>query len=288
VNPTPRPLEPTTVTPAVLRGWPLPPPGEDKNRRGRVLIVGGSEQTPGAVRLAAEAALRAGAGKLQIATVGSTAAALAVAVPEALVLSVPEAGGEVAPSQALVDAAAEADAVLIGPGVGEVERFAAVMALLVPRLHRGVVIDAGGLAYVGADGSLPERTVLTPNRTELALAVGIREVVDPGGATLELARRTKVVVTSGGSESWTATPDGELWRDQTGSAGLGVSGSGDVFAGIVTGLLARGAEPAQAAVWATHVHGRTGDRLASAIGRVGFLARELLPEIPRVLAEIEV
>jgi NAD(P)H-hydrate repair Nnr-like enzyme with NAD(P)H-hydrate dehydratase domain len=67
-----------------------------------------------------------------------------------------------------------------------------------------------------------------------------------------------------------------------------VSGSGDVFAGLVTGLTARGAEPPQAAVWATHLHGRAGDRLASAVGRIGYLAREIPGEVPRVLDEIEV
>ena len=70
------------------------------------------------------------------------------------------------------------------------------------------------------------------------------------------------------------------------AAGLGVSGSGDVRAGITAGLLARGADPAQAAVWAAFLHGRCGERLASSVGRLGFLARELPPEIPRVLAEI--
>jgi NAD(P)H-hydrate repair Nnr-like enzyme with NAD(P)H-hydrate dehydratase domain len=95
-------------------------------------------------------------------------------------------------------------------------------------------------------------------------------------------------VSCGGPESWTATADGRLWWDQTGGAGLAVSGSGDVFAGIVTGLAARGAEPEQAAVWASQLHGRAGDRLAATVGRIGYLAREIPAEVPRVLAEIEV
>jgi len=66
-----------------------------------------------------------------------------------------------------------------------------------------------------------------------------------------------------------------------------VSGSGDVRAGIAAGLLARGAQPAQAAVWSAYLHGRAGERLASTVGRLGFLARDLLPVIPAVLSEIE-
>jgi ADP-dependent NAD(P)H-hydrate dehydratase len=288
--------EPVTVTSTILREWRLPEPEGNKESRGRTLIVGGSNQTPGAVLLAAEAALRSGAGKLQVATVASLAAAVAVALPEALVLPLPERGGDIAPEAAedILGLAEGASSVLLGPGIRNIEQGIELLAAVVPKLRGPVVVDAGGTAYVGADHTVLHRldgqAVLTPNRKELALTLGIRldEVEeDPAGATLELARRTLVTVTSGGEESWTATPDGGLWRDQTGGVGLGVSGSGDVFAGIVCGLTARGATPAQAAVWAAHLHGRAGDRLASAVGRVGFLARELPPEVPRVLAEIE-
>ena len=68
--------------------------------------------------------------------------------------------------------------------------------------------------------------------------------------------------------------------------GLGVSGSGDVQAGIVTGLLARGADPVQAAVWGAFLHARPGERLAASVGAVGYLASELLGEVPRVLSEL--
>src|SRR5689334_16637276 len=110
---------PERVTPALLRGWPLPAPGGDKESRGRILLIGGTGLTPGAVLLAGEAALRAGAGKLQVATVESVAPALAVALPEALVLPLPaDRRGGIAGKAAeqLVDAADGADAVLVGPG----------------------------------------------------------------------------------------------------------------------------------------------------------------------------
>jgi NAD(P)H-hydrate repair Nnr-like enzyme with NAD(P)H-hydrate dehydratase domain len=131
--------------------------------------------------------------------------------------------------------------------------------------------------------------VLTPNPTEIAISLHADDEeieADPAGAALDLARRARAVVALGGVTSWIATPDGDLWQDDSGGAGLGVSGSGDVQAGIVGGLLARGAEPAQTAVWATYLHGRAGERLGSSVGRLGFLARELPPEIPRALAEV--
>ena len=290
--------EPIDVTAAVLRAWRLPDPGPDKESRGRTLIVGGSRQTPGAVLLAAEAALRSGAGKLQVATVQSVASSLAIAVPEALVLGLAETDeGAIAASAAddIVELAEEASAVLIGPGMIGEDPTTSFMAAIVPRLRGPLVIDALGLAYLTQDLSrvahLDGRVVLTPNRRELAimLASDQKEIeADPCSAALAAATRTRATVAVGGAETWTAAPDGSTWRDPSGGVGLGVSGSGDVFAGIVTGLSARGADPAQAAVWASFLHGRAGDRLASAIGRLGFLAREVPACIPLVLSEIEV
>jgi len=94
------------------------------------------------------------------------------------------------------------------------------------------------------------------------------------------ADRGAVVVTRG----WVATPDGRLWRDDAGSPVLATSGSGDVLAGLVGGLLARGAEPAQAGCWGQYLHGRAGVRRSQ--GAVGLLARELLDEVPHLLADL--
>ncbi|MDQ1673012.1 MAG: ADP-dependent NAD(P)H-hydrate dehydratase, partial [Frankiaceae bacterium] len=85
-----------------------------------------------------------------------------------------------------------------------------------------------------------------------------------------------------------AAPDGRPWHDEAGGIGLGTSGSGDVLAGVAVGLLARGADPAQAAAWAVHLHGSAGDAMAATVGRLGFLAGELLDQVPRILASLEV
>ena len=98
-----------------------------------------------------------------------------------------------------------------------------------------------------------------------------------------MAARYDAVVSTRG---WVVTPGGAAWRDEAGGAGLGTSGSGDVLAGVVGGLLARGCMPAQAAVWGQYAHAAAGDRLAARLGRVGFLARELLDELPAVLSSL--
>ena len=296
---SPEPTSDTTVvTAAVLRDWPLPEPGAGKESRGRTLIIGGSTTTPGAVLLGAEAALRSGAGKLQVATVESLAGAVAVALPEAMVVPLAESrGGGIAPSAAeeLLELANDADSVLLGPGMTDPDATWELMNAFVPGLSTPLILDALALIRLNDDPAhvrhLQRRVTLTPNRKELAMVLGLEEDEideDPGRAAVELAKRSAATVTAGGEESWTASPDGRTWRDPSGGVGLGVSGSGDVFAGIVTGLCARGASPEQAAVWASFLHGRAGDRLASTIGRVGFLARELPAQVPLVLSEIEV
>jgi hydroxyethylthiazole kinase-like uncharacterized protein yjeF len=287
----------TLVTPQVLRNWRLPEPTGGKESRGSILVVGGSTETVGAVLLAAEAALRSGAGKLQVVVPSKVAPHVSISLPEALVRGVPatEEGAIRASSAELVlDLAERASAVLIGPGMADEEETRGLVEGLLPHLPGPVALDALGLAAVTADAGclhhLGGRVVLTPNPTELAISLHLDlEAVeeDPAGAALRLADETQAVVGLGGATSWVAAADGRLWEDQSGGAGLGVSGSGDVRAGVVAGLLARGAGPEQAAVWAAHLHGRAGERLAAQVGRLGFLARELPPEVPRVLAEVD-
>ncbi len=270
------------VTPATLRAWPLPEPGGDKEARGRLLVVGGSAASPGAVRLAGEAGLRAGAGKLRLATAGSTAAALGVAVPEAAVLALPtDDDGELAVSAAdtLRAEVSRHDAVLLGPGFRDPDAAVALLEQVVPHVEGRLVLDALATAWVAAhpDG-VPTGTVLTVNPGEL-------EHLGSHGPA-EVAARTGAVVLCGGTEKHVATADGRAWVVRGGGPGLGSSGSGDVQAGLVAGLLARGADPAQAAVWAALVHARAGEELAMRTGTVGFLARELPALVPALLDQL--
>ena len=286
----------TVVTPEVLRGWRLPEPTGGKEGRGSILVVAGSRETLGAALLAAEGALRAGAGKLQVATAESVGGLAAAALPEALVRALPETEGGVIradAADAVRDLAVKADAVLIGPGMENKEETQGFAERLLPHLTGPLALDALALACITADPAcvhhLEGRVVLTPNPKELAIALHVEQPQvddDPAGSATDLAKRAHATVGLGGVMSWIANPDGELWRDDSGSAGLGVSGSGDVRAGITAGLLARGAAPEQAAVWAAYLHGRAGERLASSMGPLGFLAREVPAEVPRALAEI--
>ncbi|HLN77217.1 MAG TPA: NAD(P)H-hydrate dehydratase [Nocardioidaceae bacterium] len=291
-----RRADPAVVTPALLRDWPLPEPGSGKGARGRIAVLGGTEATPGGVLLAAEASLRAGAGKLKVATVATAATTLAVTVPEAAVtgLATDDDGNiDLSAAKKIASFAEGEDAFLVGSGFCDPEASVRLLSAVAAELDGPLVVDALASAYLTEHPEglrhLDGRVVLTVNPTELARTARRDETEvfeDPYDAALDVARRSHVVVLCGGEEKLVVTPDGKSWVVQGGSPGLGVSGSGDVQAGIVAGLVARGAEPAQAAVWGGYVHARAGERLATGVARVGYLARELTSEIPKVLAEL--
>jgi ADP-dependent NAD(P)H-hydrate dehydratase len=286
--------DPVVVTPQLLREWALPEPGSGKHGRGQVLVVGGTSTTPGAVLLSSEAALRAGAGKLTVAVVEVVARRLGVALPEALVAGLPgdDCGHpSLEAADPLVEEIEQADVALLGSGFTDPERSSRLLAEVVPRVSTSLVVDALGTAYLTEHPTglhhLDGRAVLTVNPSELGHVVGVDpDDVEPGHHAAQVAAQSRMVVLCGGTEKHVATPKGEQWVVQGGGPGLGVSGSGDVQAGIVAGLLARGADPAQAAVWGAYVHARAGERLAVTVGTVGYLARELPREVPAVLSEL--
>jgi hydroxyethylthiazole kinase-like uncharacterized protein yjeF len=282
-----------TVTLATLRDWPVPTPGSGKDERGRILVVGGSRSSPGAVRLAGEAALRAGAGKLRIATVEPVTAALGLLLPECGTVPLAETpDGHLDPESAssLVEECAQVDAMLLGPGLTGKDEVVRLVGALLAEIRTPTVIDALASAHLteqpdgalGLDGAC----VLTVNTLELAKTAGCDEGEvegEPVAVARSVAERCGVVVVHGGAEKHVVTPDGRAWVVTGGGPGLGVSGSGDVQSGLVAGLLARGAEPAQAAVWGAFLHAQAGERLSGRIGQLGFLASELAAEVPAML-----
>ena len=288
----PTPTEPRVITPRLLRDWPLPDPEGGKEARGTVLVVGGSRFTPGAVLLAGIAALRAGAGTLQLAVGESTASILSIQVPEAKVIGLPETStgsvaGEV-PKQ-LLELVESARVVVVGPGLDDVDNTAELLGRVLGAAAPStpLVLDAYALGALSRDAGLlagrGHAAVLTPNLTEAGYLLGRDPGDDLIADAVELAQRYQAVVTLYGH---IAAPDGRTWREESGDAGLGTSGSGDVRAGIVAGLLARGSDPAQAACWGAYAHAMSGQRLVPRYGRIGYLARELLDEVPYTVAAV--
>jgi hydroxyethylthiazole kinase-like uncharacterized protein yjeF len=296
------PARPRDVDTSLLRAWPLPVPSNDadKEGRGHVLVLGGSREMPGAVILAATAALRAGAGKLTIATGRSVAQLVALAIPESRVLGLAEndAGGFTVEAVAALDPLADKiSAILIGPGMQDEAATARLVHALLPRLDgtdTKVLLDAEAMGAVlhPPAGDPPFRfavpVLLTPHAGEMAHLTGIAKddiCAAPDRHALDAAQRWNAVVALKGARTVIAAPDGDAWQHEGGNVGLATSGSGDVLAGVIAGLAARGAGLAQAAAWGVALHARAGERLAERFGTLGYLARELCDDIPSLLEQ---
>lgn len=283
---------------AWLSGHPLPTHGDgtDKNDRGHVVAIGGSRAVPGGLLLAGEAALRAGAGKVQLATVESCAIGLGVAFPEAGVIALNEgADGEIdsGSMEALAEALDRCDSVVLGPAMISAERAGALLDVLIAGpAHRPLVLDAAAIhalsSRVATLSSYRGTLTITPNPDELASLLGCDASLvsaQPADCAREAAKRLNAIVVCKGGATFIASPEGRLLRYPGGGVGLATGGSGDVLAGIVAGLLARGSDPITAAAWGVWLHGEAGRKLAKSVSPIGFLARETLATIPGLMAD---
>ncbi len=285
---TSRPLDRTA-----LRSHPLPQRGSgDKDEHGKILIVAGSRDVPGAALLTATAAMRAGAGKLKIVTTADAAGALGIAMPEAMVIGLPEdsdAGGFVHGSHVrIAELAGEADGVVAGPGLADnpecMKIAKALLEVDVPLALDAALLHALEPLTDVKRSSLP---LLLPHSGELASLLDCepKEVErEPVRSGIKAAQLYQAIVLVKGVTSHVVTPDKDVWTYTGGAPGLGVSGSGDALAGITGALLARGADPLTSLLWSVWLHGEAGAALSKRIGPIGFLAREIPGEIPALLA----
>jgi len=294
--------EPRPIDGSWRAAHPLPrhPPGTDKNSRGRVLLVGGAEFVPGALRLTGEAVLRAGAGKLQLATVERVATALGVLMPEAAIIALPsDPKGEIAESanEVLDRAVGDCDTLIAGPGMSDgLHTEGLVRELLAsPRADLSIVLDAAAIScardLAPVIAGHQRRAILTPHFGEMAALTGLSEddvAARPVAIARDVAKAFGAVVVLKGNATVIASPTGEMLGYASDCIGLATGGSGDVLAGIIGGLAARGASPFEAAAWGVWIHGEAGGRCADTIGAIGFLARDLLIHIPALMADREV
>lgn len=262
-----------------------------KGTFGHVLVVAGSEGKSGAAALAAWSALRAGAGLVTVATPADARAEVASFAPELMTVALPDAPPEATVDRLLAESSGKT-AVALGPGLGtdpEIVRWVRgfVIAGKVP-----LVLDADGLnAFAGAAKALAgaKRTlVLTPHPGEMARLLGStsRAVVgDRIAAARWLARTARAIVVLKGMATLVASPDGRVFVNRTGNPGMATAGSGDVLAGVLSGLLARGREPLDTVLFGVHLHGRAGDLAAAAIGEEALVSGDIVDYLAAGLQE---
>lgn len=289
------------IAQVTARGWvrdrlPGRPPAGHKGTFGRVLIVAGSLGMSGAAILAALGALRAGAGLVTVACPRPILPIVAAAVPEALTIPLPDSDGrlglEALPQ--LEEAIVRTDAVAIGPGLGRAPETGELVRALLTKVSPPVVIDADGLFGLATDlpclKKVAGRAVLTPHPGEMARLTG-READEIDAARIEIARSFAkdhgVTLLLKGRPTAIGTAEGEVILNPTGNTGLATGGSGDVLTGIISGLLAGGSSPAEAAILGAYLHGYAADCLARDHAERSIIPSDVLGALPFALAEVE-
>jgi hydroxyethylthiazole kinase-like uncharacterized protein yjeF len=181
----------------------------------------------------------------------------------------------------------------MGSGMADEKNIHRILDYLIPHFPPSATLVLDGAAVVALQRGrsllkpLEGRAIITPHAGEMASLLGVtREEVraNPAAIAQQCADAFQAIVALKGGETFIAHPTEPLLHYREGHVGLATSGSGDTLAGIVAGLAARGAAPLTAAAWGIWAHGSAGNKLAGRVGRVGFLARELLPEIPELVS----
>jgi hydroxyethylthiazole kinase-like uncharacterized protein yjeF len=278
----------------------LPPRPEraHKGDFGRVLVVAGSIELPGAALLAGLGAMRAGAGLVGVASAESVVARLSSAIPELTWLALDEeAPGLIAPVgwRHVTAEAGSYDALVIGPGLGHQSATHRRARQLIASLTVPTVVDADGLNAL-ASGSrwwqgLRAPLVLTPHPGEFARLTGepSPDAEDDDGraaAAATAASSWGQVVVLKGARTVVADSDGEVLRSDVATPALATAGSGDVLAGAIAAFLAAGATPLVAAACGVAVHGAAGLLAAERIGSAGTMARDLAGLLPQAIARL--
>jgi NAD(P)H-hydrate epimerase len=267
---------------------------DNKFSAGTVLVVGGSKGLSGAPCLAAEAAMRAGAGYVFVAYPASIGQVVELRLLEAVKRPLDDGGeGVVGPDAAdgIVELAGRAGAVAIGPGLGRAEPTRELVRTLLERIERPVVLDADGLWAIAGHldwvfaRSAP--TVLTPHSGELARLIG-KSSARVDARRLDAAQTgaddTGTVLLLKGADTIVASPGRGALVADLGNPGLATAGSGDVLTGIVAAFLAKGMGPHEAAAAAAAAHGVAARRAAELGGYAGMIARDVIGSLSAVLS----
>ncbi|MCO5206583.1 MAG: NAD(P)H-hydrate dehydratase [Anaerolineae bacterium] len=276
----------TAATPQLMGSLlPFRPKDGHKGTFGFALIAAGSRRYWGAPALAGLGALRAGCGLVALAVPAQLRPSLAMQLPEATYLLIPDAEDlGSASAETLLKHMQRYDALLVGPGLGPDSAEFLHTLFAAPDLPP-LVIDADGLNYLAQQAEwwkhIPPGSILTPHPGEMARLVG--EGIDDGdriALALEKSAEWNQIVVLKGAYTVIATPEGEVTLIPIATPALAVAGSGDVLAGVIVSLLAQKVSPYNAARLGAYLHARAGLHAAQVIGAAGVLAREIADHIP--------
>ncbi|MCS6816911.1 MAG: NAD(P)H-hydrate dehydratase [Blastocatellia bacterium] len=273
-------------------------PLSHKGTYGHVLLIAGSRGKPGAACLAARAALAAGAGLVTVATAPSSQSVIVAQVAEAMTEALEETAEGTIAEHALaraLDLAAERDVVALGPGLTTHQSTQRFVRELLPRVRCPIIVDADGLNNLAPwpeELHGRERPVIaTPHPGEMARLIGATNqyvLENRVSVAREFATAHHVWLVLKGHRTLIAAPNGQVYVNPTGNAGLATAGSGDVLTGILAGCLAqdRGEDPTDAVLAAVYLHGLAGDLAAQRVGTRAMLASDVTAHLGEALAQV--
>lgn len=310
---------PLLADPDLVREWlRIRPRDSHKGTFGRTVVIGGSINYPGAPALAGLGAYRAGAGLVTLAVPAPVYPAVVSIIPEATWIVLPEDFGVIAAggAEVLTPEIAQAQAIVLGPGIGREKPTALFMKELLQqgqgrRVHIGfgtmekaasaqkksrppMIVDADALRILSGwqdwPGMLPPGSILTPHPGEMSALTGLtKEAIqkDRVGTAVRFARDWNAVVVLKGAFTVVASPDGRCAVEPFATPALARAGTGDVLAGVLGGLVAQGVESWQAAVLGAYLHGRAGELAAVHVGASdSVLARDAALFLSQSIAEL--
>lgn len=258
-----------------------------KSDYGRILLLCGSKGYTGAAALAAMGALRVGAGLVYLGVPEYIYAIEATKLLEPVILPLSDAEGMLSMDAVpqIRDMICRMDAVLIGPGLGISENTRELVIWILNNFKGPVVVDADGInvlsGHIDVLRGRAYPTVLTPHQGEFCRLTGI-DCSDRIGAAVKAAEMTGSIIVLKGHN--TVITDGRaVYVNHTGNPGMAVGGSGDVLAGMITGLIGQGISPIQAAAAGVWIHGAAGDICAKEMGMYSMLPGDMLGVISRLL-----
>lgn len=271
---------------------PLRPPGGHKGTFGHVLVVAGSTGKGGAAQMCSAAGLRSGAGLVTLATADTVQPFIAPAIPEVMTVALPsEYGGLTCDSFETIRSLWHGkNVVALGPGLGQTDTVKQLVRDIVLSVPCSVVIDADALnALEGNFSCMKNRqakhVVVTPHPGEMARMTGlsIDEIQNHRAEVAgKFAEKWDVVVVLKGARTVIAAPDGRVWINSSGNSGMGSGGMGDILTGVIAGWLAQGVDLFNAAVLGVYLHGKAADQCVAHYGSAGYVATDLLPQLPVV------
>ena len=279
-------------------GLPIRSIEAHKQSVGKIFVIAGSKGLTGAALLCSQSAMKSGAGAVVLGIPSAVFSAVSRRTLEVMPYELPSTSeGSVAYSamESIGPKMKWADVILIGPGLSQNSETVEMIHRVISTSEKTLVVDADGLNALSKKLALLRRrkcrsVILTPHLGEFSRLISL-SVEDIEKNKIEIARsfarKNDVVLVLKGAPTMIAAPNGDVFVNPTGNAGMATAGSGDVLAGVIAALVGQHNTPVQAAINGVYVHGRAGDIARDEVGEMGMLASDIMHRIPFVLKKMQ-